>query len=457
MPLTSPALQIHSSSCSGSSLEQSGLQWQPRSALLPSCRLHIQRDAVRLRRRCLLGVVPAGILGGLLNCTLSAANNVAKPDGWAGKATPFQDLGLGFLELVQSDGGDPPTTVYAPGRRIVAVGDLHGDLEQTRRALRLAGVLSIEDQDHWVGGSTVLVQVGDLLDRGDDEIAIMSLLRYLSQQAGTKGGAVFQVNGNHETMNVAEDFRFVSPGGFEEAEMFVEYCEEEHAGDWEAALMEWRVASRERKAKRIQSLSAWLPVWNFWKMQKGVTARTLLFSPGGPLAKELARNGVVLKVNDWLFAHGGVLPHHVEYGLERMNREVSQWMRGERNNQGKPAQMPFIATRGFDSIVWSRFYSRETFDRPDEQIKACAVLVAALDAAGANGLVVGHTPQIAGANCECRGRIWRIDVGMSSGVLKADPEVLEILGNQARVIRGKLNGLHIDDDMIVNQSNGAYV
>lgn len=32
--------------------------------------------------------------------------------------------------------------------------------------------------------------------------------------------------------------------------------------------------------------------------------------PGGPLAQELARHGVVLKVDDWLFCHGGLLPHH---------------------------------------------------------------------------------------------------------------------------------------------------
>ena len=49
------------------------------------------------------------------------------------------------------------------------------------------------------------------------------------------------------------------------------------------------------------------------QMQKGMSARTFLFSPGGPLAKELSRHGVVLKVNDWLFAHGGVHPHHGEH------------------------------------------------------------------------------------------------------------------------------------------------
>lgn len=37
------------------------------------------------------------------------------------------------------------------------------------------------------------MQVGDVLDRGGDEVAILSLLRWLNIQAQLKGGAVFQV------------------------------------------------------------------------------------------------------------------------------------------------------------------------------------------------------------------------------------------------------------------------
>jgi hypothetical protein len=37
------------------------------------------------------------------------------------------------------------------------------------------------------------VQVGDALDRGEDEIAILSLLAWLGKQARSKGGVVFQV------------------------------------------------------------------------------------------------------------------------------------------------------------------------------------------------------------------------------------------------------------------------
>lgn len=54
-------------------------------------------------------------------------------------------------------------------------------------------------------------------------------------------------------------------------------------------------------------------IWLLGQQQKGVIARSYLLRPGGPLAFELARHAVVLKVNDWVFCHGGLLPHHGNY------------------------------------------------------------------------------------------------------------------------------------------------
>ena len=44
-----------------------------------------------------------------------------------------------------------------------------------------------------------------------------------------------------------------------------------------------------------------------------------------------------------------------------MNREVSHWMRGlTENDNDRP--IPFIATRGYDSVVWNRLYSQDISD-----------------------------------------------------------------------------------------------
>ncbi|CAK8537860.1 unnamed protein product [Lathyrus sativus] len=331
--------------------------------------------------------------------------------------------------------GYPPTFVSAPGRTILAVGDLHGDLKQARSALEMAGVLSSDGQDLWTGGENVLIQLGDILDRGEDEIAILSLLRSLDKQAKENGGAVFQVIGNHETMNVEGDFRYVESGGFDECSDFMEYIiNSEH--DWEETFTGWVDASEKWKGDRKMSTNHW-GSWNLAKRQKGVIARSILFKPGGPLACELARHAVVLKVNDWVFCHGGLLPHHVTYGLERMNKEVSEWMRNPSKNDGT-FQFPSIATRGYDSVVWNRLYSSDSPDLMDyEANQVCSVLEETLQAVGAKAMVVGHTPQTIGVNCKYNCSIWRVDVGMSSGVLNSRPEVLEIIDDKARVIRSE--------------------
>lgn len=91
---------------------------------------------------------------------------------------------------------------------ICVVGDVHGDINKAMSCLRLAGVATFDDGvPRWIGGDTIIVQVGDVLDRGDAEIATIMLLRQLHRQAQDEGGAVHILNGNHESLNVCGDFR----------------------------------------------------------------------------------------------------------------------------------------------------------------------------------------------------------------------------------------------------------
>ena len=112
----------------------------------------------------------------------------------------------------------------------------------------------------------VVVQVGDILDRGEDEIAILSLLRLLDEQAKANGGAVFQVNGNHETMNVEGDFRYVDTRAFDECIDFLDYLED-YAQDWDKAFKNWIFESRQWKQDRRSSQTYW-DQWNIVKVLK---------------------------------------------------------------------------------------------------------------------------------------------------------------------------------------------
>jgi hypothetical protein len=261
---------------------------------------------------------------------------------------------------------------------------VHGDIEAARRALRLAAV--IDGQDHWNGGETVVVQVGDQLDRGDDEQAILEWFVRLADEAFEAGGGFYPLNGNHETMNVSLDFRYVTQGGWRDFEDVAHDPEDPVIAHFEPA-------------------------------QRG---RAAAFRPGGVFAMLLARQNTVMVVGRNVFVHGGVLPRHFGLGLRQINAEIQAWMRGE---TARPAHL-----NGDDSMVWSRHFSSDT-DASD-----CALLTEVLDLAGADRMVVAHTVQPGGINSACNDRVWRVDVGLAEHY-GGTAQVLEVVDNTVTVLR----------------------
>lgn len=268
--------------------------------------------------------------------------------------------------------------------RIVAIGDLHGDLAATRQALQLAG--AVDPSDHWIGGSLVVVQTGDQLDRGDQERAILHLLNRLQEEALAAGGALYLLNGNHELMNARLDLRYVTEGGF------ADFADVAAEAPLDSLLLAYAPAQRGRVAA---------------------------FRPGGPYARLLAERPVILVLGETLFVHGGLLPGHLEYGIDRINTEVRQWLLGE----GDPP--PFIH-KG-ESPTWSRTYS----DGVDEV--GCAQLAAVLAELGVKRMVVGHTVQEEGITAYCDDQVWCIDSGIAEHYGN-HVQVLEIQDGQVRAL-----------------------
>jgi hypothetical protein len=252
----------------------------------------------------------------------------------------------------------------------VAIGDLHGDYQATLKVLELAGLRDVDGQ--WIGGKTTVVQTGDVLDRGDGEAEIYNVLFDLQTQAKAAGGQVILLNGNHEFMNIQGDLRYVTPGA---------------------------------------------------KTAFGAD-RTAAFAPGSEWAKRLAKHPTIAQVGDTIFAHGGVLPAHARYGIERINREGQAWMLGR-------APYP-PALHGPDSPIWTRLYGRE--GTPNQ----CETLQATLALLKAKRLVVGHTVQRGGPTRGCNGQLWRIDVGMSAHY-GGSPAAIEIRGDSVRVLTAGQN------------------
>jgi hypothetical protein len=267
---------------------------------------------------------------------------------------------------------------------IVAIGDLHGDLEVTRKALRLAG--AIDESDVWIGGKLVVVQTGDAIDRGDDDRKILDLLERLKADAKKAGGELIALSGNHELMNAQLDFRYVTPGAFTAF------------GD---------VKPSDAVIPRISNVEV------------SARGRAAAFAPGGSYAAMIAERPIVVKVGDSVFVHGGILPKHVKYGLDKMDEEIRAWLSGTRSD------LPKIVSSE-DGPVWTRMYSAAP-SRED-----CAVLSEALTALGAKRMVMGHTVQRNGINPACDDRAWRIDTGLSK-FFGGKLEVLEIRGDVVTV------------------------
>ncbi len=294
-------------------------------------------------------------------------------------------IALGIATPAAAEIPEPTATFYPSAERIIAIGDLHGDLDRTQEVFQMAGITG--KSGHWAAGELVVVQTGDQLDRGDQEQALLEFLDRLQDEALAVGGRLHLMNGNHELMNARLDLRYVTEGGFADFEDAVTISEPD-------SLM--------------------------LAHEPNERARVAAFRPGGPYALLLAEHNTVLMIGDNLFVHGGVLPSHLDYGLEKLNREIQLWLAGE-----GPAPEVIHTSK---SPTWTRIYS----DEPDEN--SCLTLEEVLTRLGAARMIVGHTVQEDGIVSRCNNRVWCIDSGLAR-YYEGPINALEIIGDEIRVLR----------------------
>mmetsp|Transcript_9536 Transcript_9536/g.16717 ORF Transcript_9536/g.16717 Transcript_9536/m.16717 type:complete len:331 (+) Transcript_9536:53-1045(+) len=265
--------------------------------------------------------------------------------------------------------------------RVVVVADVHGDGEQLQRALQTAGLLGPEGKE-WIGGTSVLVQTGDIMDRGPDTRDIFVLLHDLARQARESGGCVVQILGNHEVLNLAGDFTYAGMG---ESERF----------------------GGEPQRRQALAPGSWL---GDHLRAMPIIAKVVQLVPGGSNSTTI-------------FSHAGVPLWLAEKAsMEEINAMLYGAFRGanERDVRQLSYNSKLLLGQG---PLWTR-----EFALPDER-RVCPTLGSVLKELGGDRMIVGHTVQETGKpTVRCSGQLILADTGMSRAygggisLVQLDPE-----------------------------------
>ncbi len=171
--------------------------------------------------------------------------------------------------------GDTPTA-FDEADSVYVVGDIHGEFGRLFSLLENAGLVDAEGA--WTGGSSHLVLLGDLFDRGEEVTRLLWFLYGLEREAAAAGGRVHLVLGNHEVMVMTRDLRYVSG-------------------------KEYLLAHRH------------------------LTEYSELFHPTtSVLGRWLAHKPALIRIDDVLMAHGGMSPAYESYSLAEYQDSLYQFI-----------------------------------------------------------------------------------------------------------------------------------
>jgi hypothetical protein len=205
--------------------------------------------------------------------------------------------------------------------RIVAIGDIHGEIDGFKRILQAAGLADASGK--WTGRRAQLIQTGDYTDRGTGTRAVLDLLMALEPQARSAGGRAFALLGNHEVMNLIGDTRDVTPEIFA---TFADANSEKKRNDaWEqyARIGAMKLAKGEPvPAVYAQTREAWMAAH-----PPGYVEYRDAFAPRGKYGAWLRGKPIVTEVNGNIFMHAGIAPTTAPERLDDLNARVRDEIR----------------------------------------------------------------------------------------------------------------------------------
>jgi len=308
--------------------------------------------------------------------------------------------------------------------RIVAIGDLHGDNDAWLAIAKAAGL--IDAKGRWAGGTTTLVQMGDVVDRGPDSLKIIHHLQKLQHEAPRRGGKVIALLGNHEAMLMTRDYRYVHPG---EYAVFADKQSEARR----EKVYEANKAAIEAAYRKTTPNIANVAIRDAWMRTKplGMLEYEFAWSPQGALGKWALGNPAVARLGDTLFVHGGISSAFASLPVEEINRQVAASLAARdesptaivNNPQGPLWYRGLIGRGDGDAATNAPVPAGASAPLTIEQ-----EIDLVLQKFGVKRIVVAHTPA-AGIIEGVGGKLWRIDSG-NSRAYNGTPSYLEIVGEK---------------------------
>ncbi len=200
--------------------------------------------------------------------------------------------------------------------RVVAVGDVHGALPEFVSILERVGL--IDAQKQWMGGAAVLVQTGDVPDRGPQSRQALDLLMDLEAKAEKQKGKVIPLLGNHEVMNMIGDLRYVSADDYQAFATDQSGSVRDKAfGDYMNFVAAHRSHGHPAAPDDEASRQKWMA-----EHPLGFFERHDAFAPAGTYGRWLRQHDAVGQVDDVLFMHGGLSPKLHFKNVEDLNKRV---------------------------------------------------------------------------------------------------------------------------------------
>jgi hypothetical protein len=268
--------------------------------------------------------------------------------------------------------------------RIVAVGDVHGAYDRYLDILRVAGI--VDASGRWAGGRTHFVQVGDIVDRGDDSRKVLDFLKRLERDAPGSGGRVHVLLGNHEVARMLGDLRLTTAG---------EYTAFANADSEELRQRFIRASPTKTDSERTALLK---------QMPLGWIEMRQAFGRDGEYGKWLRDLPVVVIIDGFVFVHGGVSPAVAPLGCAAINAQVRRELTNDLDKT-RATPLASLAAR-VDGPLWYRGLAQE----PDTFAPQVAEMLSSLHA---RSLVIGHTVVPSGRiTTRFDGRVVQIDTGM---------------------------------------------